>query len=302
MLTKSCEKVAPNFYCKICDYFTDRKSSFNKHLITAKHIKLTNVNENCNKSCEMRNLPTTLLTCDYCDKNFKSRVGLWKHNKKCILISPIIPPIISPISIIENEKKELIEENKQMIKLMYELKEQLTELSSKPTTIHKTTINNTFNLKFFLNETCKNALNITDFVALAKLSIEDLENTGKNGYVVGISNILTRELNILDVSKRPIHCSDMKRETIYIKDNDVWEKDNENNTKLKKVIDKIANKNLNQLQSWTTTKPDHLDYYSKQNDEYSHIIINAINNSTDVDSEKKYNKVIRAVAKTTQVL
>jgi hypothetical protein len=157
------------------------------------------------------------------------------------------------------------------------------------------------NINVFLNDTCKNAINVSDFYKSINITVEDLENTGKHGYVAGITNILTRELSELDITKRPIHCSDVKRKTIYIKDNDVWEKDNEKNTKMKKVIDKVSNKSLDKINDWAQEHPNYQDYYSKENDEYTSILINNINSESDADSESNYNKIIKEMAIITKV-
>ena len=294
MLTKSCEKVAPNFYCKICDYFTDRKSSFNKHLITAKHIKLTNVNENCNKSCEMSNLPTTLLTCDYCDKNFKSRVGLWKHNKKCFK---------EPKETDDIKDKDLI---MALIKDNSELKNLIIKVIEKdPTnnTNHSHNTNNshnkTFNLSVYLNETCKDAIDINDFVKSIQVKLEDLEYTGRVGYVDGVSNIIINSLNSMNTPKRPIHCTDEKREVLYIKNDGEWIKETDDKPILTKAIKTIANENIKAISDWRKEYPDCTDANSKKNNLYLKIVSNSMSGITKEECDKNYNKIIRNIVKKT---
>jgi hypothetical protein len=296
MLTKSCEKVAPNFYCKICDYFTDRKSSFNKHLITAKHIKLTNVNENCNKSCEMGNIPTTSFTCDNCDKNFKSRVGLWKHNKKCT-----------------NETKDIKDKDLIMalIKDNSELKNLIIKVIEKDTT-HNNTNNNTtnntntnnshnktFNLSVYLNETCKDAIDINDFVKSIQVKLEDLEYTGRVGYVDGVSNIIINSLNSMNTPKRPIHCTDEKREVLYIKNDGEWIKETDDKPILTKAIKTIANENIKAISDWRKEYPDCTDANSKKNNLYLKIVSNSMSGITKEECDKNYNKIIRNIVKKT---
>jgi hypothetical protein len=297
MLTKSCEKVAPNFYCKICDYFTDRKSSYNKHLITAKHIKLTNVNENCNKSCETSNLPTTSFTCDYCDKNFKSRVGLWKHNKKCT-----------------NETKDIKDKDLIMalIKDNSELKNLIIKVIEKDTTNNNTnnnTTNNTnttnnshnktFNLSVYLNETCKDAININDFVKSIQVKLEDLEYTGRVGYVDGVSNIIINSLNSMNTPKRPIHCTDEKREVLYIKNDGEWIKETDDKPILTNAIKTIANENIKAISDWRKEYPDCTDANSKKNNLYLKIVSNSMSGITKEECDKNYNKIIRNIVKKT---
>lgn len=297
MLTKSCEKVAPNFYCKICDYFTDRKSSFNKHLITAKHIKLTNVNENCNKSCEMSNLPTTLLTCDYCDKNFKSRVGLWKHNKKCFKELNKTDDI---------KDKDLI---MALIKDNSELKNLILKVIEKDPTNNNTnhshntnnSHNKTFNLSVYLNETCKDAIDINDFVKSIQVKLEDLEYTGRVGYVDGVSNIIINSLNSMNTPKRPIHCTDEKREVLYIKNDGEWIKETEHKPILTNAIKTIANENIKQISEWTKLYPDCRESDSMKNDLYLKIVSNAMSGGTKEECEKNYNKIIKNIVKQTVV-
>ena len=156
--------------------------------------------------------------------------------------------------------------------------------------------NNTFNLQFFLNEKCKDALNIEDFVNQIKLQISDLDMIGKVGYVEGITKIFLKNLKALDIYKRPIHCSDLKRETLYIKDKDAWEKENEENKKIKKAIKGIENKNVDQIPQWMNENPAYNDYDSNKHIEYHHILIESMGGSSN-DDDKKHNKIVRNVAK-----
>jgi hypothetical protein len=157
-------------------------------------------------------------------------------------------------------------------------------------------LNKTFNLQFFLNETCKDAMNIMDFVDSIKLQLTDLEKVGEIGYVEGISNIITTNLNALDVTQRPIHCTDKKRETLYIKDEDKWEKENEEKKKIRKVVKKVADKNIMLLQKFKEAHPDCIKSASNFSDQYNKLIIE----SMDTDKENE-NKIIKNITKTVTI-
>ena len=162
---------------------------------------------------------------------------------------------------------------------------------------HTNSHNKTFNLQFFLNETCKDAMNIMDFVESIQLQLSDLESVGKLGYVEGISNIITKNLKALDVTQRPVHCTDKKRETIYIKDEDKWEKEDDQKVKLRKAIKKVANKNIKQISEWQKQNPEYNDPDSKQNDKYMKIVLNSMSGSTIEEQKNNINKIIKNVAK-----
>ena len=163
------------------------------------------------------------------------------------------------------------------------------------TNTHTNSHNKAFNLNFFLNETCKDAMNIMDFVESIKLQVSDLESVGELGYIEGISNIIVKNLNALDVTQRPVHCTDKKRETIYIKDDNKWEKDEEQK-KMHKMIKKVADKNARLLPKFTEKYPDYKNYYSKTSDIYSKIIVESMGGSGDNDFEKE-EKIIKNIAK-----
>jgi len=287
---KSCEL----FYCKKCDYGTSRKSSYHKHCESNKHKKVdleTFGNILDAKSC------VKTFTCDNCEKNFKNRSGLWKHNKKCTDM------IIDGINIKDKDALVL-----HLLKQNGELQNKLIELSSEKSITNNTnnsnntnninnTTNNAFNLNFFLNETCKDAMNISDFVSSIKLNLEDLENTGKQGYIKGITDIIVKNLNNLEQCFRPIHCSDMKREVLYIKENNKWEKETEENPILTNAIKKVANENIKQIKYWRDKNPDCTDSTSKKNTMYLKIVSNSMNGLTKEEGEKNINKIISNVAK-----
>ena len=157
--------------------------------------------------------------------------------------------------------------------------------------------NKTFNLQFFLNETCKDAMNISDFVSSIKLNLEDLENTGRQGYVQGITNIVLKNLNNVEQHLRPLHCSDVKREVLYIKDNNEWLKESEEKPILTKAIKTIANENIKQIKNWKDKYPDCSDIDSKKNNLYLKIVSNSMNGLTKEEGDKNINKIISNVSK-----
>ena len=295
MLTKKCPKVAPRFSCIICDYFTDKKSSHDKHLLTSKHKKLTQVNTFSNNSCQKMIDTDKIYNCKLCNKDFNSRVGLWKHNKIC-------KNLLEENNV---ENKELFD--KELVLSLLKQNAELLEIiknGTNNTTNNTSIINNnnnkTFNLQFFLNETCKDAMNISDFIESVKLQVSDLENVGKVGYIEGISNIIIKNLNALDVEKRPVHCADQKREVMYVKDANVWEKEDVANQKLRKAIRSIAHKNICMLKEFREKYPDCEEYDSRRGSQYNKIVIEAMGGKGDNDYEKD-TKIIKKIAKQTTI-
>jgi hypothetical protein len=189
-------------------------------------------------------------------------------------------------TIIETQEK-YIEQSNDLTKKVYELSKQTCETKI-------TNINNSFNLQIFLNEKCNEALNIMDFVDSLKIKFQDLENVGKMGYVEGISKIFIKGIKDLDLTKRPIHCSDLKREIIYVKDDNIWEKDKENE-KMKKVIKHIAAKNMKQVIGWINENPEAKDIETKKHEQYMTIINKSTGGLTQEEDEKNYNKIIKKV-------
>jgi hypothetical protein len=285
-------KKSPKFFCTFCQTSTNNKKDFDKHLLTAKHAKLTKVNTFLPKN------PLTLIPdknakfiCNFCYKEY-SRTGLWKHKKTC---NNDLKDN-NDIQVLTKTVLEVVQQNKELTK-------QICELSKEKSVTNN--INNSnnknFNINIFLNEQCKNALNITDFVNSLQPQIQDLEETGRLGFVQGISRIFINGLNQLDVHQRPLHCSDFKRETIYIKDSNEWTKENENKDKLTTAIKKVAHKNLQQIQTWQLCNPLYSDPESKQNDKYMKIVYESMSGSTKEESDKNYNKIIKNIAKETVI-
>jgi hypothetical protein len=269
-------KTPKKYDCIYCNYNTCNKKDYNKHILTIKHLN------NINKNIENR------ITCD-CGKIFYSTAGIWKHKQKCNVI------IENNNANTNNLIQELVKETRELIKENQELKQMVIDISSKPTTI--TNNRNKFNLNFFLNDTCKDALNLTDFVSSIKLQLTDLENVGTHGYVNGISNIIIKNLNALDVNKRPVHCSDLKREIMYVKDENKWEKENNEKEKLQKAIKKVSYKNVLQISGWQKEHPGCEYSHNKKNDEYLQILNESMGAFTAEENAENINKIIKNVAK-----
>jgi hypothetical protein len=281
------QKSAQKFYCNICHYGTSRKSSFTSHLLSAKHKKSIKGNDlETNGNQIMQKICFLTYTCQKCAKEFKNRSGLWKHKKKCEENN-------------ENDKESLnkelimilIKENSDLKNMMLDVCQKIQPTSSTVNYNNVNSNNKTFNLNVFLNETCKDAMNIMDFVDSIKLQLCDLERVGELGFVNGISNIIVKNLKELDVTERPIHCTDKKREVLYVKDEDKWEKDEDKN-KIKKAIKRVANKNIRLLPVFKEKYPDCNKSASNHSDQYNKIIVESMD--TNADSE---NKIIAKISK-----
>ena len=303
MLTECCGKVANVLDCLICDYTTSRKSSYDKHILTSKHKNNVIVNTSLTKSCK-KDEKSCEFVCQQCTKQYKSRVGLWKHKQSC---KPSEEHDYETKKTNEISDKELIlmvvQQNAELIKKNDELQNMMMEVIKNGATqnSHNTTNshNKAFNLNFFLNETCKDAMNITDFVESIKFQLSDLERVGELGYVEGISNIIVKNLKGLDVTQRPVHCTDKKRETMYIKEDDKWEKDEEQK-KMHKKVRKVADKNARMLPKFKEAHPDCIKSASLYSDQYNQIIMEAMGGKGDNDFEKE-EKIIKKVSKEVMV-
>ena len=292
------DKSTNYFYCDICDYETSHKGHYNEHLISLKHNKRKQIGNIGNKIDDKidKKLEIENICCKNCNKKFKTRSGLWKHNKICN-----IEYISTKHEITDKElMMSLIKDNSELKNLILKVIENgvTNNTNSHNTTnnTHTNSHNKAFNLNFFLNETCKNAMNITDFVDSIKLQLNDLMEVGELGYVEGISKIIVKNLNNLDETIRPIHCTDKKRETMYIKDEGEWNKEDEKKTKLKKVITKIADKNIRLLPTFREKYPDYKDSHSKTSDKYDKMVIEVM--TTDDD---KNEKIIKNISKVTTI-
>jgi len=292
---KNKQNMPFKFYCEKCDYGCYKKYCWKQHLLTAKHNKanlgLMQANEK--------------YACENCNMNFKHQSSYCRHKKKCIIQneeSIDIENLNTNIDITDsNIIIQLIKQNDDFKNLLIEQNKTICELSKNSTITNSNNSTNnshnkTFNLQFFLNETCKDAMNIMDFVDSIKIQLSDLEKVGKIGYVEGISNIIVKNLNLLDETKRPVHCTDSKREVMYVKDEDKWEKENETKMKLRKAIKNVAHKNSKMLSEFRVKNPDCLKSTSKVSDKYNKLVFEAMGGKGDNDDEKE-NKIIKNIAK-----
>ena len=302
------------YSCNLCNFQCKYQSNYDKHLLTKKHLQ--NVN---GEPTEKK------YTCSQCNKEYLNYKSLWKHKKHCVinhnrepepLENTFTPQLIMEVfkqskelqEVLVEQNRELqnklLEKENQMLVQNEEHHKQIIELASRQisnntniNTQNNTQNNNQFNLQFFLNETCKDAMNIVDFVNSLQVQIADLEKTGRLGYVEGISSIFLKGLKQLDISMRPIHCTDLKRETVYVKDEDNWNKEDEEKVKMKLAIERIARKNLRTLPKWQEENPDFRILDTNENNDYLKIALNSLGGQTDEEQEKYIKKIMRNVMK-----
>jgi hypothetical protein len=297
--TKMYKKNAENFCCKICDFNTYKNSNFEIHLKTKKHLSnILATSSNISATKKMN-------VCENCNKSYNDRSGLWRHKKTCKPYEQIDKSDDIQIENINelNDKDlimMLIKQNSDLIKENSEFKNMMMKVFENGTNnnqSHNTnSLNKTFNLQFFLNETCKDAMNIMDFVESIQLQLSDLEKVGELGYVEGISNIIVKNLKALDVTQRPVHCTDKKREVLYVKDEDKWEKEDDEKKKIRKAIKKVACKNQRLIPKFKEAHPDCIKAASKFSDQYNKMIIESMGGSGDNDLEKE-DKIIKNISK-----
>ena len=297
------------FICEMCHFKCCKKSNYDKHLLTSKHKNRTNLNV-----LEQKNANEKNFSCKNCNKKYKARNSLWYHEKTCkmaensynidnmdnLIMETNCDKLYNDISdkdlivMLIKQNAELVKETTDFKNMMMKVIENGTNNTTN-NTIHTNSHNKAFNLNFFLNETCKDAMNIMDFVESIQLQLSDLEKVGELGYVEGISNIIVKNLKEMDVTQRPVHCTDKKRETIYIKDENKWEKDDEKN-KIRKMIKRVASKNQRLLLKFKELHPDCIKYHSKYSDQYNKLIVESMGGSGNNDLEKE-DKIIRNIAK-----
>jgi hypothetical protein len=327
-------KFAPMFHCENCDYYCDNKSSYIKHLTTEKHIhNITNVNHTTVEDTKIKILNCEVCNKEFMNKSglwkHKKKCFIREPNVSTHILDDSIGrntikdtniPMELILEVIKQSKeiqnvlieqtkelqaklleqgeKLLEKENKLLEKedIVIDQQKQLIEMAKKPSMINSNN-NNQFNLNFFLNETCKNAMNIQDFISSIKLTTQDFETTGKIGFVDGISRIFINELKRIEVERRPLHCTDVKRETVYVKDNDTWEKENLEKKKLKWAINSIAQLNLNQVQDWQQEYPECRENNTVANTHFNKMAMVALGGFGD-EEEKKFNdKIMKNVLK-----
>jgi hypothetical protein len=278
------------------------------------------------KNMEIENKPTII--CSVCNIKYLTKSGLWKHLQKhhneqepLLVPEPLAEPVPEPpkqeltntlvldtatvLQIIKQNddfKTLIIEQNQEFKALLLEQQNKIIDLAGKPNTINNNTVNanNTFNLQFFLNETCKDAMNISEFIENLNIQLKELENVGNNGYVTGISDIILKRIKGLDVSKRPLHCTDIKRETMYIRDENEWNKDTEEKSKLKNFIERVANQNIQKIPEWRQENPECQDMHHEKYEYCMKIFRNSLGD-LDEKQDKLYDKVIKNIARQVSV-
>jgi acetolactate synthase regulatory subunit len=311
-----------NFVCEICDFICSKKGDWNRHTQTRKHEE-TFKKQNLHQKHQTNN---DVKLC-VCGKTFTSRSGLWKHKKVCDMLTQISSEaneaLQQSVSMEEmkgyvtvdmfmtllnqnqnfqmmlfNQSKEtqqtLIDQNSKMIDLLHNTGNNNNNHNNNNT---NHSYNKTFNLQLFLNETCKNAMNMSDFIENISISLEDLEETGRIGYAEGISKLFIKNLNNLEVTDRPIHCSDSKRDTLYVKNENVWKKEDENNVIITNAIKEVAKKNSMQIGEWRKKYPEYNDPDSRDSDKYQKMILNAMPGSSKRECDNNYAKIIHNIAK-----
>ena len=314
MLVNLSPKVTQNFECKDCYYITSRVADWNKHILTAKHKRLVN----CYKMAS--NLSPKIVqqfNCE-CGKNYKHDSSYYKHKKKCTVperventfehnhehtkpSNELIVVDNSTALIIEilKQNQSILLENKEFKDMIIEQNKTILDLATKSgnTTINNSnTTNNNFNLQIFLNETCKDAVNINDFIKGLPVSFRQLENIGQNGYVAGITDVILTQLKTMDVTKRPLHCTDLKRDTMYIKETNEWVKDDSDNSKMVQIFRRIAKNNLKTINEWSQQNPNSLISDSKENIFCMGVMLNSLGVNGDAQL-KLDNKVLKCIAK-----
>ena len=290
------KKRDPRFVCVSCNFKCYMKCDWDRHILRPKHTN----NVFLEQTEETKTNKT--YTCK-CGRIFSTSSGLWKHDQKCGLDKPDnlsdSDLVVQLIKQNQEFKELLIEQNTKMVDTfsvaICEAIKQCSTITNNTNTVNSN--NKTFNLQVFLNEDCKDAMNITDFVNSINLQLSDLEHVGKVGYVEGISNIIIKNLKALDVTKRPVHCTDPKRETIYIKDGGVWEKDEDDNKKLRKMIRSVAFRNCKNTRLFKEKYPECMDGDSKYSDIYNKIIIEVMGGDPKSNDIEKQNKIMRKIAK-----
>jgi hypothetical protein len=299
LVAKSGKKLAQKYYCEKCDYDCCKIYNWKKHLTTSKHNMEMLGNEIVAKSGKKGQN----YLCEKCEKCFNTNAGLWKHKKKCVQTTIFEKEKNTDLE--EKESKDalieyLISENKEFKNLILEFVKKDSIVNSNNTITHTNSHNKTFNLQFFLNETCKDAMNMTDFINSLTLQLSDLENVGKLGFVDGISNIIIKNLESLDIEKRPVHCCDAKRETMYIKDHNKWEKEDNELKQMRELVRYVRDKNISMVNTWRDMYPECVKSDSKKTTQYNQICMESFGGETGGEKgtkDEKECKIISRIAK-----
>ena len=298
-------KNPKEFICEICDFITFNKKDFNRHLLTQKHIKLTYTNKkpqiNFEKKQELKNY-----NCE-CGNIYKHSSSLSKHKKKCIKdenLNLIVKETSYNQEQLELLIKELVKQNQGTQENQMQMFQQMMEFMKQQSSITTNNIVNNnnnytqFNLQVYLNETCKNAMNIDQFIEYLQPTLQELEDTARLGYVEGITRIILRGLKDLEETERPFHCSDLKREIMFVKNNnDIWEKEPDEKPQLMKVVKAISRKNFCNVSAWQKEHPTWRNHDSIHNDQYNQILVNSTSGATEKEQIESYEKIMKNIMK-----
>ena len=297
-----------NFECKICNFKCTSRYNFSRHNDTAKHKKMLEKEQKRAKQEELKQSNEVgLYKCEECNKTYKKYNSYWYHARRCKkpnatqLDLTLLPSTDLPrepdhsMDTLTNIVKELVAQNQELKQMIVE--KNTTNVTNQNYLINNNnngTINNKFNLNFFLNEECKNAFNITDYINSIQLQLEDLETTAELGYAGGITKIISDRVKDCGLYQRPFHCMDSKREIVYVKDNDVWEKENSDKPRMRKMITNVIHKNIQQLSKWHEKYPECLDSNNNKSAEYLNIMIEA---NGGQEREKKEEQILKNILK-----
>ena len=302
MVEKKSSKVVKKFHCEKCHYSCSRKYDYEKHLSTRKHKMVVNDSKLSKKSekkyfCE-------------CGKSYSHDSGYYRHKRTCTFIneekvtindsgnscgnSGIDKEIILQLIQSQNNLQNIVmKQGEQQNEFQTKIIEEVIPKIGNTTTNNNCTTNNKFNMNIFLNEQCKDAIPLVDFISNLKLTVDDLDNTGKEGLVKGLTDIITKGLNELDVTKRPIHCSDIKRETLYIKDDDKWVKDDKDKTMVSNAIGKVKCEADNFFPQWLEEHPNCWEQDNPYHEQYMNIVQNRFGSNDNIFIEKNTKRVIK---------
>ena len=317
------QKPPKIFVCELCDFECSKTSDYERHILTRKHKNRTQLNILEQESAQK----TPSHVCKGCNKEYKARNSLWYHEKSCSIVDDtpnenmIMLPYVEKsstdnhLSILTNLVMEVVKSNLDLQKQSAEAQKQTEEAQKQSAEVQKqlldickniqpsfnnnsnntNTNTNTFNMQVFLNEECKDAINLSDFVNSFEVQMEDLESIGILGYTTGLSNMIIKELKLLDVYKRPFHCSDARREIFYVKDNNVWERETPDNSSVKKAIRGVTRKNMGKLYDWRDEHPDYMDSDSINNDIYIQLLLETCGGRGDTETNE--NKIFKNIIK-----
>ena len=303
---KTCTNFTEKFKCELCNTSCSRQSEWERHILTRKHTRKYN-----GSSLDIKNFTENKEhKCSNCGKTYSTNGGLWKHNKTCTVHNQdstlkdkdkdkdkVIDLLIKETSELKNTILEIVKSNTNLQNQMIEMCKNNNSTSISNSYNNTNSNNKTFNLQFFLNEQCKDAMNISEFVNSFDLQLEDLESVGELGYVEGITKQIVDKLNSMDIYKRPMHCSDAKRETMYVKDEDKWEKEERGTPKLRQAIKNISFNNMKLVGKWSDKYPESKSSESRLNDKYMKLVKQTTGGNGEIsDSE---DKIIRRIAKET---